>query len=210
MTTNMARTIDTAGGNTPLSLPTLGDEQGRQIVNANFGQPAIWDLTVGVAAGGAYAAGDVIGAVAGAGLGLLSAPVFKVGHWLAYLNTIRVMDADNQKQELTVLFFDVQPGSSTITDNAAFAFGATEYVRVCGIARVLTGDYFTVNNRAYAYLGGLNMLLNGPLGAKVSLVGTLYAVVLVQGAATFGDGNLRLRLGLQLQSAPALGMGNFN
>lgn len=192
------------------SIPEIGDEQGRQIVHANYGQPVIWEAALGLSAGGAYAAGDVIGNVAGAGLGSVSAVVFKTGFWLGYLNNIRVIDVDAQKPELTILLFGLPPSNSTVTDNAAFAWAGGDESRLSGIVRVLAGDYYTVGTKAFAHLAGLNQLIYGTQGAAVSTANSLYMVVLVQSAATYtANGNLKLSLGFQMQSAPAVGAGNI-
>jgi hypothetical protein len=192
------------------SIPGQCDEQGRQIVQATLGQPGFWEVTLGLAGGGPYAAGDTLARVVGLLGGLNSATIFKVGHWIAYLNQIRVSDAANQKAELNLLFFDVAPVSSTLTDNAAFAWSGTEYTRLIAMARILPSDYVTINNRAFATLSGLNICLNTILGNEISPLGSVYMACVIQSAASYADGDVRIRMQYQLQSCMALNGGNFN
>lgn len=186
-----------AVGNAKQPQPLICDAQGRLITSGNAGNGVVWEPTVATTGNAtAYTAGDVVGTK-------MSALVFKTGFWMAYLAGLRITDLDNQKAALTLLFFDVDPSNTTFTDNSALSWGATDYLRVVAQLNIATGDYTTVNSRAFGTKSNLMVPVSGQTsGSDLNL----YMAVVTTGTPTYATANsLRIRMWFQLQSVPATG-----
>lgn len=92
-----------------------------------------------------YTAGDIIG-------GLIPLTPGSGLAGFGTINDIKIIDTNNQKSALTLLFFDNLPSGGTYTDNAPFAFGTGDYVKLCngGIVGVGASDYVTIGGIAIA------------------------------------------------------------
>lgn len=104
--------------------------------------PDIIDVTPVVTVG-AYSAADVVGGV----LTIPSAVLNAGGK--AVLYSVAIYDKDNEKAEGSLLFFRASP-TSGLADNAAFAWGAGDDVKILNRIDVIASDYKTFASRAIA------------------------------------------------------------
>ncbi|MEW6303505.1 MAG: hypothetical protein AB1705_08550 [Verrucomicrobiota bacterium] len=120
----------------------------------------------------AYTAGDNIG-----GKITLSSAV-RVSAGKVRLDSITIVDQDNEKAALEIFLFDRDPTAATLTDNAALAF-STNDIHVIGRISVTAGDYVTLDSKAFATLSNLGIFLQANAGTS------LYAAVAVTGTPTY-------------------------
>jgi ethanolamine utilization microcompartment shell protein EutS len=120
----------------------------------------------------AYTSGDAVG-----GKQTLTSAM-RVSGGKSILQTLTVIDKADQKQPLTVLFFDSDPTAATITDNAGFVF-STDISKFVGKVNVLAADYETVNSIALATISNIGLLL------KASGSANLFAAVVTTGTPQF-------------------------
>lgn len=98
---------------------------------------------------GAYSAGDVIGGV----LTFAGAAIDSGGGGI--LQSLIIIDKDNEKAALSLLVFKETPASA-LADNAAFAWGSGDYDRLIARIDVLSSDYKTFGGDAIVNLSGLS------------------------------------------------------
>lgn len=131
-------------------------------------------------AGTPYTAGDNVGGK----ITLLNAFNFgQSNSQAAVLESISILDRDNQKAALTIVFFSQNPTAATLNDNAAQVL-STDALNVVGTVSVLTTDYVTMEGSyALAQLRNLNIpLINGGGDNKV------YAAIMTTGTPTYTAG----------------------
>lgn len=131
-------------------------------------------VTPTISATPAYTSGDAVG-----GKQTLTSAV-RVSGGKALLQTLTVIDRANQKQPLTILFFNSDPSAATITDNAAFVF-STDISKLIGKVNVLAADYETVDSIAVATIANLGLLL------KASGSANLFVAVVTTGTPDFAS-----------------------
>lgn len=120
----------------------------------------------------AYTAGDDVG-------GLITiANAVRVSAGVSILASIQLLDRANQKPTGAIYIFDANPGSATITDNAAFVF-STDDLKVVAQIPVSTSDWVTTNSKASANLSALAREVQAASGT------TLYAVFVTTSTPTF-------------------------
>lgn len=130
----------------------------------------------------AYSSGDAVGALQTiSGLNVATGTV-------PYLESLVVLDDADQKADLTILFFDSNPTTATVTDNDAFAFG-DNFTEVIGRVDVVADDYITFDSVATAALKDIDLALKPASGT------TIYAVVVTTGTPTYAAGSLTFRYG---------------
>lgn len=109
----------------------------------------------------------------------------------AVLKSVRVIDTDNQKAPLTLLFFRALPAGA-FTNNAANGLSAADALLLCGKANVAASDYETVNSHAVAEVEVSKLVTGLNDGSRA-----LYMLVVTTGTPTYtANGNLRILLGL--------------
>lgn len=124
---------------------------------------------------GAYNSGDNVGGV------LTLANAVRSSGGTCVLQSLHIRDNTNQKAALTILIFASDPtAGATITDNAAFAYGASAFPKQIDKINVLTTDYETVDGKATATLSGLGRVYTANGSAN------LYAVIVTTGTPTYG------------------------
>jgi len=96
------------------------------------------------------------------------------------LQTLMIVDKGNQKQPLTLLFFNSDPSAATITDNSAFAW-STDIAKHIGKVNVLTADYETINSIAVATIANIGLLLEASGSAN------LFVAVVTTGTPQFAS-----------------------
>lgn len=146
-----------------------------------------------------YAAGDNVGGK------FTQTGLFRVKEAQAWLKNLLVIDRNNQKAALRFLFFDRDPTSATLTNDAALALGA-DGPNVTAYVEVLASDYVTVDPTAgspcaLAQIWNLNI----PLISSVtdgSAAGNLYWAMMTTGTPTYTTAlGLGVKLGLSSSGA---------
>jgi hypothetical protein len=132
----------------------------------------------------AYAANDVVGGKLSLGGALRAAGSVSV------LQALSIVDRGNQKAALTVLLFDDDPATSTLTNDAQATFTAADIGKVAHKIDIAGSDYVTVDHAgtdfAVAEISAISKLLKG---AVLNLTSGLYAVVYTTGTPTYGVTN---------------------
>ena len=155
--------LDTSSGTT-----TLG--AGENHIGSVGGNTVIIKPTLTTSAG-AYTANDNIG-------GILTLGAGRTSGGSVVLNSIEILDFLNQKQPLTILFFDSNPAAATVTDNAAFVW-STDYQKCIGKFDVNAGDYVSTIAIGLATYGGIGKVMI-PSGSV-----NIYAVIVTTGTPTY-------------------------
>ena len=122
---------------------------------------------------GAYTAADCVG-------GLLQIKdVMTCDNGTAILKSIQVRDNANQKQPLTIILFSSQPTGATTTDNSAFAYGTSSFLKQIAKINILATDYETIDSKATADVDTFGKVLKS-VGAL-----DLWAVIITTGTWRF-------------------------
>ncbi len=120
----------------------------------------------------AYAAGDSIGGK------LTLTNAMRESGGTGVLSGLTLIDRANQKPALEIFLFDSDPSAATITDNAAFVFGADDFKVIAKVV-VAAADWTTINSKATAELANLNRVVRA-VGSR-----NLFAAVVATGTPTF-------------------------
>lgn len=100
---------------------------------------------------------------------------------ITQLQTLNIIDVDNQKAAMTVLFFN-QPPVVSSTDKTAFAITAANAKAQCiGQIQVLAANYATVGSVAVATLQFTNYFTQ----SLTSTAGNIYAIAVTSGTPTY-------------------------
>jgi hypothetical protein len=119
----------------------------------------------------AYAAGDVVGGV------LTLTNVLSPTCFSSYLNSLMIIDRDNQKPNLSILLFNANPVNGAYSDNGPISLAGDDTNLV---AQIDTDDFTWRTLNTKAALNATN------LGRDVSGAGAnLWAVIVTRGAATY-------------------------
>lgn len=126
---------------------------------------------------GIYAAGDSIGgkltlsdATRGAGAD---------GKATGVIQTIRLVDQDNEQAEIDVVFFDADPSGTTFTDNGALDVADADMAKIIGYITIAATDYIAFADNAVATKTGLGFAFSLAEGYD------LYAAMVVRGTPTY-------------------------
>lgn len=122
-----------------------------------------------ITANSAYAVGDVLGTYGGSNSFIQDAFFRGSANSSGILESILVIDSDQQAAGLVFDFFSVPPG--TKTDKVAYALSATEALNFLGRVSVAAGDYVTAGGVSVATVTSLNLpIRNGASDANLYLV----------------------------------------
>ena len=140
--------------------------------------------TVTVSTSPAYTVGDSIGGK----ITLTNAIRTALG--LVRLDSIMILDRSNQKPQMDILIFETDPSATSSADNAAFAFGTDDDLKLVARIRVATADYETVDSKALATIRNIGAILKCASGTD------LYAYLVAVGTPTFATTTaLQVRFG---------------
>ncbi len=129
---------------------------------------------------GAYTAADCVG-------GLLQIKdVMTCDNGTAILKSIQVRDNANQKQPLTIILFSSQPTGATTTDNSAFAYGTSSFLKQIAKINILATDYETIDSKATADVDTFGNVLKSVGGLD------LWAVIVTTGTPTYAANSTTL------------------
>lgn len=117
----------------------------------------------------AYTTGDVLGSI----LTLKGAIARE-----ALLNSIVIVDVDNEGIQIDFVFFDSEP-TGTYTNNAAAAIDAADTSKVVGHVSVLTTDYIAVGTDKIGHKAPANLQIQG------RATDDLYVLAIARGTPTF-------------------------
>lgn len=176
---------------TPSSrLPVGGVDLGNKTAAMKVAQTASSDalkVFAPAATNLAYAAGQAIGTH-------VALSVFNIAGGSGRIASIMLTDNANQKSALTLLFFRGLPTTAIVDKTAVAIFTANE---VCAVHQVAAADYVTVDSKAFANYGDLNVRVDN---ADSTASKNLYLVVVSQGTPNYGAsaaGALRIKVGLE-------------
>lgn len=131
--------------------------------------------------GGAYNGGDAIGV----DTPLLS--VLRSGVCTGVLQSIVVVDRDNQKAPIDFLFYGAAPTTSAV-NNSAFAINAADVSKFLGKVSLAASDYTTIGTVAVASLVGVGLALQSNLLTGLA-AGTVWVVPVTSGTPTYATPN---------------------
>jgi hypothetical protein len=103
-----------------------------------------------------YAPLDVIGAAATSGVVTITGAARESGG-TGVIETISLFDDDNEKNPITLLFFDAAPASGTYTANGALALSAGDKAKYIGRVNIYASDYETLGGDAFVCLRGVGL-----------------------------------------------------
>lgn len=136
----------------------------------------------------AYAQHDVLG-------GVVRVPNAFDKERACKLVSLTVIDKENQKAALDILFFSEAPANSVGADNALYALNDADADKILARVSVAAADYVSsTTNSAEASLGNIQKMLQAKAGSK-----DLYVLVVDRDAAgkTYAAGALIVKLGLE-------------
>lgn len=142
-------------------------------------------IQIAIPGGGvtAYAAGDLVG-----GKITLTGVAGESG--TGELLSVILSDLDNRQAAFDVIFFDSNPTATTFTDNDPFDIDDADLPRICGVAKVVAGDYSAFVDNCVASKGALD------IGFQATSE-DLYAAIVTRGTPTYAAGALRLTVSVR-------------
>jgi len=151
--------------------------------NAPIFADTVLDLTLS-ADTNQYAANDVLSAtqeLASAG---------RVAAGTGYIQSITVLDKDDQGVEMDVVFLDADVGIGT--ENAAVSVADSDAVAIVGIVNIETGDYTDMINSQFATVKNIGLPYKCAAGAT-----SLYVATVTRGGTpTYTAAGLSLKIGI--------------
>ncbi len=146
----------------------------------------IFDVTMSVDAGNAYASGDVVADTQ------QLAYFFRDTDQTGMLMSIAVIDEDDQKAALDIYFFS---GSGTLgTENSGPSISDANARQFLGWQAIATGDYKDLGGVSVAMIKDMNL----PIKAAAGTLDLYVAVHNGAGAPTYTASGLKLRIGALL------------
>lgn len=121
----------------------------------------------------AYTAGDLLG-----GKLTLTDAVRVVGS-SGIVQSIVLIDQDNEKREIDVVFFDSDPSGTTFTNNAALDVADADMAKIVGTVKITSADYISFADNAVATRSAIG------LAFKTDGSRDLYAALVVREAPTY-------------------------
>jgi hypothetical protein len=126
------------------------------------GSSTVIEVTPTISASPAYSIGDSIGGK------IQLAGALRVSGKAALLQSIMIIDRDNQKPSGQLILFNADPTVATLTDNTAVAL-STDAGKIVARVPVLNGDYATINGMAFANLSNLGRIVAAASGTMLWL-----------------------------------------
>ncbi len=132
----------------------------------------------------AYSVGDAIGT-------LITIPEACQDARTAVIMSIVLADESKQDAIIDVIFFNANPSSTVITDNAALDIADADLLKICGTQKIVAADYSDFADNSVAHPAAK------PTVFKSSGATTLYACLLCGGTPTYAaTTDLQLSLGI--------------
>jgi hypothetical protein len=73
------------------------------------------------------------------------------------LESVTIFDDDNEKNPITLLFFDSAPASGTYIGNGVLALSTGDKAKYIGKVNIAAGDYETLGGDAFACIKGIGL-----------------------------------------------------
>ncbi len=170
----------TGAGNAVLGVTGIVDSAGNEVGASNplpvmFPSSRVFssDLTLDTSA---YAVGDTLASI----LEITNATLGSAG--TGTIQSITIIDKDNQRQPLDLVFFD---RSVTVgTSNAAWAVSDSDLANALGIVKIEGADYTELNGNAIA------TVTPPPIGIQPSSGTSIYLGTVSQGTGTYAANGL--------------------
>lgn len=143
----------------------------------------IVDVTLSLDASGAYTSGDVLADTQA----VSNAMRIINGHGL--LNSVVVIDEDNQRQPLDLVFFSANV--SLGTENSAVSVTDANARNILGIVRINSYDWIDLGGVGIATITGLTLGLQAASGTP-----DIYIAAITRGAPTHTASGIRIRLNI--------------
>lgn len=143
---------------------------------------AVLDVTLSLDTN-AYAAGDVLAATQSV------TSAFAVDGGIALLQTLHVLDEDDQAAGFDLIFFDANVALGT--ENSAPDITDANARNIIGMVSVSAGDYIDIGGSRIATKTGLGLQMKA-----ASDTTTLYVAAITRGTPTHSASGLRLKLGM--------------
>lgn len=109
---------------------------------------------------------------------------------VAYLQSVRLLDEDDQAQDIDIIFLDAN--GSVGAENAAYAPSDTVARTIIGQVSIVAADYADANTSQHAMKGGLGQMLKAAAGSTSVWV----AAVCRGGTPTYTAAGLKLKIGV--------------
>lgn len=120
----------------------------------------------------AYSAGNCVG-------GLITLTnAMRTSGGTGIIQSIHLIDKDNQKAAMDLLVFNANPTAATITDKTAFVY-STDITKQIARIPIAASDYVTYNSIATVSLGGLSKIV------KANGSQTLYGALVTSGTPSY-------------------------
>lgn len=143
----------------------------------------IVDVTLSLDISAAYASGDVLADTQ------VVSNALRIINGNGLLNSVVVIDEDNQKQGLDLLF--MSSNVSIGTENSAVSITDANARNILGIVRVPMSDFVDLGGVAVAMITGLQIGLQAASGTP-----DLYVAAITRSAPTHTASGIRLRLNI--------------
>ena len=115
--------------------------------------------------------------------------MFRVVDGTATLNSIHILDPDDQGVAFDIIFLDAN--QSLGTENAAPSITDANAQTIIGRIRVGAADFVDIGGSRIATISGIGLTLKAASGTTTGYIGSI-----TRGAATYAGGHIYLRLGL--------------
>jgi hypothetical protein len=120
-----------------------------------------------------YASGDLMGGK------LTLASAARVAGGTGMIHSLTIVDQDNEKAALDIVFFESDPTGTTFTDQAALDVADADMLNVVGVVSVSASDYVSFVDNAVATLRNIG------LSFKLDSGTSLFAAIVSRGTPTY-------------------------
>lgn len=114
--------------------------------------------------------------------------VARVNAGVVILESVTIIDEDDQGQALTLIFLDAN--NTLGSENSAPSISDTNARNILGFVRVTAGDYIDLGGVRIACVRGIALEMKAAAGTT-----TMYMGAVINGAATYTASGLKLKLG---------------
>jgi hypothetical protein len=170
--------VGISGSEGSYTLTEIGTDKGMLIESSS----SVFDLTLSLDTGGAYANGDCLAAPQAV------ANAVRESGGSGVLQSIVVVDQDDQAEALDIVVAD--SSFSLGTENSAVSITDADAAKILGIIEVTTGDYVDLGTSQLATKSGLG------IGIEASGSASLYVGAISRGTGTYTASGIVLRISI--------------
>lgn len=118
---------------------------------------------------GIYAANDILGALVVSGVVTLTGAA-RISGGTVVLESVALFDDDNEKNPITLLFFDSAPSGGTYVGNGALTLSTADKAKYVGRVNIAAGDYETQGGEAFACIKGIGLAMKASGSADLYMI----------------------------------------